>query len=85
MWLGADVRWAGFYSHDFTSGRRGQWHLPLDRREQWCDLRFPLSAVSLAKGALPQAGDTVHVLMLQAQPSSARLLLADLRIISASR
>lgn len=83
VWLGSDVRWAGFYSHDFTSGRRGQWHLPLDRREQWCDLRFPLSSVSVAKGPLPQAGDTVHVLMLQAQPSSARLLLADLRILPA--
>jgi hypothetical protein len=81
VWIGADVRWAGFYAQDYQHGRSGQWHLPLDRRERWCDLRFALNDIATTNGQLPQPDDPVHIFMLQAMPASAHLLLAELRIL----
>lgn len=81
VWIGADVGWAGFYVQDFDNHHSGQWHLPLDRRGQWLDLRLPLAAVVPARSSPPQAGDLIHFLLFQALPATSHAKLAQVQVV----
>ena len=67
VWIGKQVKWAGFYFQDYEHQHHAQWHLPLDRRGAWRELSFRLGDVVGANGPVMAAGDTTQYFMLQAQ------------------
>ncbi|HEX3133175.1 MAG TPA: FecR domain-containing protein, partial [Planctomycetota bacterium] len=67
VWLGSTVKWAGFYVQDYVHHHHGQWHVPLDQRETWRDVRFTLGELEGAATPAPTMGDVLHIVMLQAQ------------------
>jgi len=67
VWLGRTVRWAGFYVQDHARHHHGQWHVPLDQRETWREVRFTLGELEGANTPPPTVGDVLHIVMLQAQ------------------
>jgi hypothetical protein len=81
VWISPGVSWAGFYFQDYEHHHHSQWHLPLDRRGAWRELRFALGEVEPIKDAPMAAGDAVHYFMLQAQfPPGAALYLDQLTV-----
>lgn len=77
VWLGATVKWAGFYVQDYINHHHGQWHVPLDQRETWREVRFTLGDLEGAKTPPPTVGDVLHIVMLQAQFAPGAELFVD--------
>ena len=77
VWLGKTVKWAGFYVQDYTHHHHGQWHIPLDQRETWREVRFTLGDLEGAVTPPPTTGDTLHIVMLQAQFAPGAELFVD--------
>lgn len=81
VWIGKQVAWAGFYFQDADHRHHAQWHVPLDVRGAWRDIRFTLADVVPTNGPPLTAGDVVQYFMLQAQfAPSAELYLQDLQV-----
>jgi hypothetical protein len=81
VWIGAQVAWAGFYFQDVDHRHHAQWHVPLDVRGAWRNLRFTLAEVVPTNGPLMASGDLVQYFMLQAQfAPSAELYVQDLQV-----
>lgn len=77
VWLGNTVKWAGFYVQDYVHHHHGQWHVPLDQRETWREVRFTLGELEGAKTPPPTTGDVLHIVMLQAQFAPGAELFVD--------
>lgn len=81
VWIGPTVRWAGFYMQDYQHHHHAQWHLPLDRRGEWRDIRFTLAELEAINVPKLVSDDLVHILTLQAQfAPDAELFLDHLTI-----
>jgi ferric-dicitrate binding protein FerR (iron transport regulator) len=85
VWIGKQVAWAGFYFQDTSHQHHAQWHLPLDIRGAWRDLRFSLADVVRTNGPPLAPGDIIEYFMLQAQfAPSAEIFLKDLKVSAPS-
>jgi hypothetical protein len=84
VWIGPTVRWAGFYVQDYEHHHHAQWHLPLDHRGAWRDFSFTLAELVPTGTPMPERGDALHILTLQAQfAPDAELFLDHLTIAPA--
>lgn len=82
VWLGDSVKWAGFYVQDYVHHRHGQWHVPLDQRNAWREVRFTLGELEGTTTPPPAAGDVLHILMLQAQFAPGAELYIDRLVLT---